>query len=65
VLAASPAAEAVVAGAASSAVTAARDLAQVRAVFESFSGAVFIKGSRRYHLESLLVPVGDVTGPAH
>ena len=58
VLAAAPAASALVAGAAHPAVTAAPDLATLRARLEAHTGSVFIKGSRRYQLESLLVPAG-------
>ncbi len=56
VLASLAAAEAVVAGADHPEVAAARDLAALRARFEAHQGAVFIKGSRRYQLESLLLP---------
>ncbi len=48
----------VVAGAEHSAVVAAADLDEVRARLASFRGAVFIKGSRRYRLESLLAAAG-------
>lgn len=58
VLAAAPAAAALVAGAAHPAVAAATDLATLRARLEAHTGSVFIKGSRRYQLESLLAPVG-------
>ena len=60
VLAAESAAEAVVIGAAHSGVSAVADLVALREIFEAFAGAVFIKGSRRYRLESLLQPVGAV-----
>ncbi len=56
VLAAAPAAAAVVSGAADPRVSAASDLAAMRARLDAHSGAVFIKGSRRYQLESLLLP---------
>lgn len=58
VLAAPSAAEAVVAGAAHAAVVAVPDLDALRARFEAFAGAVFMKGSRRYRLESVLAPAG-------
>ena len=58
VLAAEPAAAAVVAGAAHAAVCAVESLAALRDKFDGFTGSVFIKGSRRYRLESLLSPVG-------
>ena len=60
VLAAESAAEAVVTGAAHSGVSAVADLVALREIYEAFAGAVFIKGSRRYRLESLLQPVGAV-----
>jgi UDP-N-acetylmuramoyl-tripeptide--D-alanyl-D-alanine ligase len=44
----------VVAGSDNAAVSAVEDLAALRAMFDDFSGAVFIKGSRRYRLEALL-----------
>jgi UDP-N-acetylmuramoyl-tripeptide--D-alanyl-D-alanine ligase len=56
VLAGQAAAEAVVNGADHPSVTAASDLASLRIRLESHRGAVFIKGSRRYQLESLLLP---------
>ena len=59
VLAAPAAAEAVVAGAAHPAVSAAADLDALRASFDAFAGAVFVKGSRRYRLESVLSPSGE------
>lgn len=70
VLAAPEAAEAVVAGSARSTVVAAPDLATLRARLEAHDGAVFIKGSRRYQLETLLLPNAVVaeaagTAPAH
>lgn len=58
VLAAAPAAAALVEGANDARVVAAPDLAALRARFEAHAGAVFIKGSRRYQLESLLAPAG-------
>lgn len=58
------AAPAVVAGASHPAVTAAPDLAALRARLADFRGAVFVKGSRRYRLESLLAPA-DAPAPAH
>ncbi len=67
VLAGLAAAEAVVAGADHPDVAAARDLPSLRARFEAHRGAVFIKGSRRYQLESLLLPnvtVADTPGAA-
>lgn len=63
VLAGQAASAAVVSGAGHSRVTAANDLNTLRIHFESHRGAVFIKGSRRYQLESLLLPnvsVADV-----
>lgn len=68
VLAAPAASEAVVAGAADTRVVAAPDLAAMRARLESHTGAVFIKGSRRYQLESLLLPnvtVAETPGVGH
>lgn len=68
VLAAPPAAEAVVAGANDSRVETAADLAAMRARFATHVGAVFIKGSRRYQLESLLLPnvtVAETPGVGH
>ncbi len=68
VLAAPAATEAVVAGAADERVVAAPDLAAMRSRFEAHHGAVFIKGSRRYQLESLLLPnvtVAETPGVGH
>ncbi|MCU0792106.1 MAG: UDP-N-acetylmuramoyl-tripeptide--D-alanyl-D-alanine ligase [Opitutaceae bacterium] len=70
VLATPELANAVVAGASTSSVAAAPDLAALRLKLEAHDGAVFIKGSRRYQLESLLLPnavVAETTGtaPAH
>ncbi|MCX6936638.1 MAG: UDP-N-acetylmuramoyl-tripeptide--D-alanyl-D-alanine ligase [Verrucomicrobia bacterium] len=62
VLASEPAAAAVVEGAAHPAVRSVAELTAMREVFEAFAGAVFIKGSRRYRLESLLQPAD---APAH
>ncbi len=64
VLAAPPSADAVVAGAADPRVAAAPDLAAMRASLEAHRGPVFIKGSRRYQLESLLLPNVTVAEPA-
>ena len=64
VLAGREAAAAVVNGADHPDVTAG-DLASLRSRFETHRGAVFIKGSRRYQLESLLLPnvtVADLPG---
>lgn len=58
VLAAESAAEALVAGAGHASVAAVPDLAALRPLFEDFGGAVFIKGSRRYRLETLLQAAG-------
>jgi UDP-N-acetylmuramoyl-tripeptide--D-alanyl-D-alanine ligase len=60
VLAAPAAAAAVVEAASGSSVIAAPDLGAVRARFEAFTGAVFIKGSRRYQLEFILSPAGEI-----
>jgi UDP-N-acetylmuramoyl-tripeptide--D-alanyl-D-alanine ligase len=65
VLAASAAADAVLQGAASPAVLAVPDLTAARARLDDFSGSVFIKGSRRYQLESLLIPAGEHAAHAH
>lgn len=68
VLAAPIAAEAVVAGAGDSRVEAVADLAAMRARYEVHAGSVFIKGSRRYQLESLLLPnvaVAEAPGVGH
>ncbi len=62
VVATPSATEAVLAGASGSTNVAASDLAGVRAQFSAFSGAVFIKGSRRYQLESILDPTGAQAG---
>ncbi len=56
VLAGHDAAQAVVNGADHPGVTAVSDLAALRIHYEAHRGAVFIKGSRRYQLESLLLP---------
>ncbi|MBC8012118.1 MAG: hypothetical protein H7067_18695, partial [Burkholderiales bacterium] len=69
-LAAAEAAAAVVEGAGRRKVTAADSLAALRTHFETHAGSVFIKGSRRYQLESLFLPnidVAEVAGsaPAH
>ncbi len=58
VLAASGAAEALASGAAHPAVSVAADLDALRDAFEGFAGAVFVKGSRRYRLETVLAPAG-------
>jgi UDP-N-acetylmuramoyl-tripeptide--D-alanyl-D-alanine ligase len=65
VVASPSAADAVVEGAGVSNVAAAPDLASVRACFDVFQGAVFIKGSRRYQLETLLQPSGHNAPSAH
>lgn len=70
VLAAAEVAAAVVEGARRRNVTAADSLAALRTHFETHAGSVFIKGSRRYQLESLFLPnidVAEVAGsaPAH
>jgi UDP-N-acetylmuramyl pentapeptide synthase len=54
VLAGPSASAAVVAGANTPAVTSAADLAVLRVRFAAHRGAVFLKGSRRYQLETLL-----------
>jgi UDP-N-acetylmuramoyl-tripeptide--D-alanyl-D-alanine ligase len=67
VLAAAEVARAVVEGARRRTVLAVDNLAALRARFEAHSGSVFIKGSRRYQLESLLLPnvaVADTPGTA-
>ncbi len=67
VLAATEVARAVVEGARRRTVLAADNLAALRSRFEAHAGAVFIKGSRRYQLESLLLPnvaVADTPGTA-
>lgn len=57
---------AVVAGAAHPAVVSVPDIAALRARLEDFRGAVFVKGSRRYRLETLLAPAADdLAAPAH
>lgn len=58
VLAAPASAEAIVSGAAHPAIAAVTDLETLRSRFEAFDGAVFMKGSRRYRLESVLSPAG-------
>lgn len=68
VIAAPAAAEAVVGGASDDRIVLAPDLAAMRARFETHQGAVFIKGSRRYQLESLLLPnvtVAETPGVGH
>jgi len=70
VLAAAETADAVVAGAYPRNVVAADSLADLRTHFEAHVGSVFIKGSRRYQLESLFLPnidIAEVAGsaPAH
>jgi hypothetical protein len=65
VVASPDAADAVVKGADISKVAVAPDLASVRACFDVFQGAVFIKGSRRYQLETLLQPSGQTAPSAH
>jgi UDP-N-acetylmuramoyl-tripeptide--D-alanyl-D-alanine ligase len=65
VLAAPAAAQAIVQGAASPVVVPVADISEARACFESFAGSVFIKGSRRYQLESLLVSAGETVVSAH
>jgi UDP-N-acetylmuramoyl-tripeptide--D-alanyl-D-alanine ligase len=65
VLASPPYGEAVVEGARSDAVVGVSGLTALRARFETHAGAVFIKGSRRYQLESLLLPnvtVAEIPG---
>lgn len=64
VLAAEPASAALLAGAANPAVTAAADLSAMRTRLEAHAGSVFIKGSRRYQLESLLLPNVALAQPA-
>ncbi len=67
ILAAAEVARAVVEGARRRTVLAADNLAALRARLETHAGAVFIKGSRRYQLESLLLPnavVADTPGTA-
>ncbi|MEY4489812.1 MAG: hypothetical protein RIQ79_2320 [Verrucomicrobiota bacterium] len=59
VVAAPSSTAAVLAGAAGSTNITASDLEGVRAQFDAFTGAVFMKGSRRYQLESILVPAGE------
>lgn len=58
VLAAPAAAAALVEGSAHASVSAAADIDALRAAIDGFAGAVFVKGSRRYRLESALAPVG-------
>jgi UDP-N-acetylmuramoyl-tripeptide--D-alanyl-D-alanine ligase len=65
VLAAPAAAAALVQGSGSPAVIAVPDLASARYHLDHFTGSVFIKGSRRYQLESLLVPSGEIAAHSH
>ena len=65
VLAAPAAADALVEGSGSPAVIAVPDLASMRHHLDDFTGSVFIKGSRRYQLESLLVPSGEIAAHSH
>ncbi len=64
VLAAAPAAAALVEGAADARVSAVAELAAMRARLEAHGGAVFVKGSRRYRLETLLQAPASAGGPA-
>jgi UDP-N-acetylmuramoyl-tripeptide--D-alanyl-D-alanine ligase len=67
VLAAHEVARAVIEGAPRRTVQAADNLAALRRAFDAHVGPVFIKGSRRYQLESLLLPnvaVADTPGTA-
>lgn len=65
VLAAPAAAHALLQGAGSQAVISVPDLTAARAHLDQFTGSVFIKGSRRYQLESLLVSAGEVAARSH
>jgi UDP-N-acetylmuramoyl-tripeptide--D-alanyl-D-alanine ligase len=56
VLASPTASRALLAGAADPRVVAVQNVAELATRFEAHKGAVFIKGSRRYQLESLLLP---------